>query len=196
MVSRVLATAAVAVVLMLAVPAVLDRAGGPGDGGPRRVSADSPHTGYPATCARQSGASFPRAFASRDNLVIGPLAMVGAGRSTSPATVEEFGGQKYPALIRPRHTVTVAVSGPEGSASLFYASGGGVLTERRVRDGHRKITFRPCGPRRAQSDVNGDPVTFWSGFVLVSGPMCVRLKVWIDGHRKPRREHIAVGRSC
>ncbi len=110
MVSRVLTTAAVALVLMLAVPAVLDHAGGPGDGGPRRVSADSPHTGYPATCARQSGASFPRAFASRDNLVIGPLAMVGAGRSTSPATVEEFGGQKYPALIRPRHTVTVAVS--------------------------------------------------------------------------------------
>jgi hypothetical protein len=160
------------------------------------MPAAAPHTGYPATCARQSGASFSRAFASRDNLVAGPLAMVGARRATPADTVAEFGGMKFPLLVRPRHTVTVRIWGlAPGKASLFYASGGGVLTERRVRDGHRAITFRPCGPRRAQSDVDGDPVTFWSGFVLVSEPMCVPLRIAVDD-RRPRSRHISLGRSC
>ncbi len=158
--------------------------------------AGSPHTGHPATCARQSGASFPRAFAKRDNLVAGPLAMVGARRATPADTVVEFGGMKFPALVRPRHTVTVRIQGlAPGKASLFYASGGGVLADRRVRDGHRAITFRPCGPRRAQSDVDGDPVTFWSGFVLVSEPICVPLRIAVDD-RRPRLRHISLGRTC
>jgi hypothetical protein len=156
----------------------------------------SPHTGHPATCARQSGASFPRAFASRENLVVGPLAMIGARRSTPADTVAEFGGMKFPLLVRPRHTVTVTIHGlAPGKASLFYASGGGVLTERRVEDGHRAMTFRPCGPRRAQSDADGDPVTFWSGFVLASEPMCVPLRIAVDD-RRPRLRHISLGRRC
>ena len=159
------------------------------------MPAASPHTGHPATCARQSGASFPRAFASRENLVAGPLAMVGARRPTSKATVEDIGGNKVPALVRPGHTVTVRVVGAKGSASLFYAGGGGALSEMRVQDGYRAITFRPCGPRRAQSDVDGDPVTFWSGFVLVSEPMCVALRIAVDD-RRPRLRHVSLGRPC
>src|SRR5215210_4162296 len=45
-------------------------------------AAAPPHDGYQATCARQSGAAFPRGFTSRENLVVGPLAMVGGRRST------------------------------------------------------------------------------------------------------------------
>jgi hypothetical protein len=155
----------------------------------------SPHTGHPATCSRQSGASFPRAFAKRDNLVVGPLAMIGARRTTPADAVAELGGMKYPLLVRPRHTVTVRIRGlAPGAASLFYAHSG-TLTERSVEDGHRAITFRPCGPRRAQSDADGDPVTFWSGFVLVSEPMCVPLRITVDD-RRPRLRHISLGRSC
>ena len=165
---------------------------------PLPAAAKSPHTGHQATCAKQSGASFPRAFTSRANLVAGPFSMIGAGRFTSRATVREFGGNKFPALVRAGHTVTVALSRRANrSASLFYAIGsGGVLTETRVRDGRRAITFRSCSARRAISDADGDPVTFWSGFVVVAKPMCVRLKIWIDDAPAPRRARIPLGRRC
>ncbi|HUR86872.1 MAG TPA: hypothetical protein VMY78_16180 [Solirubrobacteraceae bacterium] len=158
----------------------------------------SRHTGHVATCARQSGASFPQAFTRRANLVVGPLSMIGAGRATSRATVEEFGGNKFPVLVRAGHTVTIELSRRANrSASLFYAIGsGGALTQTRVRDGHRVVTFRACSERRSRSDADGDPVTFWSGFVVVSEPMCVQLKVWIDEEPASRRTRIALGRRC
>jgi len=93
------------------------------------------------------------------------------------------------------HAVTVEVA--SRAASLFYATGsGGVLTETRVRDGHRAVTFRACSARRAGSRADGDRVTFWSGFVVVSRPMCVPLRVWVDGERRARRSRIALGRPC
>jgi hypothetical protein len=162
------------------------------------LAAQSPHTGHEATCARQSSAGFPRAFTAPANLVAGPLSMIGAGRFTSAATVREFGGNKFPVLVRAGHVVTLELSRRANrSASLFYAIGsGGALTQTRVRDGRRVITFRSCDARRAASDADGDPVTFWSGFVVVSRPMCVRLKVWVDAERDPRRRRIALGRRC
>lgn len=182
MVSRVVALMVLALVLGQLAPA----------------AAQAPDTGRPATCAQQSGASFPGAYTSRDNLAVGPLAMIGAGRYTSSATVREFGGNKFPVLVRVGHTVTLALSRRANrSASLFYASGsGGALTETRVRDGRRAITFRACSARRAASDADGEPVTFWSGFVVVSKPMCVRFKAWIDEEPTPRRSRIALGRRC
>jgi hypothetical protein len=182
MVSRAVALVLVALILGQLAPA----------------AAKAPDTGHPATCAQQSGASFPGAYISRDNLVVGPLSMIGAGRYTSSATVREFGGNKFPVLVRAGHTVTLALSRRANrSASLFYASAsGGALTETRVSDGRRVVTFRACSARRAASDADGDPVTFWSGFVVVSKPMCVRLKVWIDREPLPRRSRIALGRRC
>ena len=162
---------------------------------PRRASAERPPAGYEARCARQSGASFPGAFTSRDNLVVGPLALIGAARFTPPATVREYDGNKFPALVRAGRTVTVKVARRTG-ASLFYAKpSGGALVEVRVADGDRAVTFRSCGPRRAQSDADGDPVTFWSGFVLVARPMCVRLTVR-TGSDRVRHAAIPLGRRC
>lgn len=165
---------------------------------PAPAAAKSPHVGHAATCAKQSSATFPGAFTNRDNLVVGPFSMIGAGRYTSSATVREFGGNKFPALVRAGHTVTVELSRRANrSASLFYAIGsGGVLTATRVGDGRRAITFRACSARKAGSDADGEPVTFWSGFVVVSKPVCVRLKVWIDDLPTPRRSRIALGRRC
>ncbi len=162
------------------------------------AAAKSPHVGHRASCAGQSGASFPGAFTRRANLVVGPLSMIGAGRFTSRATVEEFGGNKFPLLVRAGHTVTVELSQRANrSASLYYATGGGgALTQTRVRDGHRAITFRACSARRSGSDADGDPVTFWSGFVVVSKPMCVRLSVWVDRRLQAQPARIALGRRC
>ena len=161
------------------------------------AAAGSPHTGHAATCAKQSSASFPGAFTARANRVAGPLSLIGAGRFTSAETVARFGGVKVPALVRAGHTVTVELSRRAyRSASLFYATDGGVLTEARVADGFRSITFRSCSARRAQSDADGDPVTFWSGFVVVSRPRCVRLKVWVDDAPEPRRARVALGVRC
>ena len=159
------------------------------------VSEQAPPAAHVARCARQSIASFPDAFTSRDNLVVGPLAMIGARREMTPAGAREFGGTKYPLLVRAGRTVTVAVA--KRSASLFYASrGGGVLTRTEVADGHRAIRFQSCGPSDAESDADGDPVTFWSGFVVVAEPMCVRLRVWVGESRAPRRAGIPIGRRC
>jgi hypothetical protein len=163
---------------------------------PAAPAAASPHSGGLVTCAQQSGAGFPRAYTSRDNLVVGPLSMIGAGRYTSSATVHQFGGNKFPVLVRPGHTVTLELSRrAHRSAGLFYGHGG-ALTETRVRDGRRAITFRACSAARAQSDADGEPVTFWSGFVVVSKPMCVRFKVWIDAEPTPRRARVGLGRRC
>jgi hypothetical protein len=143
------------------------------------------HDGDRVGCGRQSEATFPRAFTNPDNLVVGPLSMIGAGRETSAATVKRFEGNKFPLLVRAGHTVTVKVSRPS-SGSLEY--GGGHRS--------RKITFRACGPAKAASTADGEPVTFWSGFVRLSQPACVRLKVWIDRQSEPRRGRIRMGRSC
>jgi hypothetical protein len=58
-------------------------------------------------CARRSEANFPGAFAKPRNLVVGPLALVGAGDPTSASVVREFGGNKFPLLVKAGHIVTV-----------------------------------------------------------------------------------------
>jgi hypothetical protein len=44
-------------------------------------------------CSTRSEADFPGAFSDRDNVVVGPLVLVGAA-STPPDTVREFGGTR------------------------------------------------------------------------------------------------------
>jgi hypothetical protein len=148
-----------------------------------------PPTGVVETCAHQSGASFPHAFASRDNLVVGPLSMIGAGRFTDAATVRRFDGNKFPLLVAAGHTVTIELTrATRRFASLAYGS--------HSRSGHRVMTFRACNRHDAASDADSRPVTFWSGFVQASRPGCVRLRVWIDREHTPRRARIPLGRAC
>jgi len=143
-------------------------------------------TGATETCATQSGASFPHAFTSRDNLAIGPLALIGAGMFTDPRTVREFGGNKFPLLVAAKHIVTIEVTSRQ--ASLAYGS--------HSRAGHRVMTFRACHRHAAASTADGKPVTFWSGFVQTPRPACVTLRVWIDRQPTPRHAHIALGKRC
>ncbi len=155
--------------------------------------------GEPATCRHQSGASFPKAFALKRNLVVGPLAFVGGATFTSADTVRRFGGNKFPLLLRSGHRVTVEITRATGRAvSLGYSNRMKRLPdgERYVRDGDRVVRFIACPQGHGISDVDGRPVTFWSGFVLASAPRCVRLRVWVDDEARPRNAQIELGRRC
>jgi hypothetical protein len=113
--------------------------------------------GAVADCSTQSGANFPGAFTSPRNLVVGPLALIGAGGS--PTFADSFGGQKFPALVRVGHRITVELSRrTRKGAGLAY----GPLPQGhvRLRDAHRVVTFvardilvrrssRPLAPVRA-----------------------------------------------
>ena len=148
-----------------------------------------------ATCGRQSRAGFPNAYGSARNLVVGPLVLVEGRVFSSPEAVRRLGGQKYPALVAPGHTVKVAIS-PQARRTTALTYADGVAHTRRVEEGLRVVTFHACDRRHAQSTAGGRRVTFWSGFVLASAPRCLHLRVWIDGARAPRRASLPLGRRC
>jgi hypothetical protein len=153
-------------------------------------------TGVVETCSGQSSASFPQAFTSDDNLVVGPLVMIGGGRLTSRETVRRFNGNKFPLLVAAGHRVTIELT---RRTRRLAALGYGPLPEGRrltAGDGHRVVTFRACDRAKAQSEGGGRPVTFWSGFVLASAPRCVALRVWVDDEPSPRRARLPLGAGC
>jgi len=152
--------------------------------------------GAPATCRHQSSAGFSK---SSRNLVVGPLVLVGAREYSSPAVIAKFGGQKYPAVVLTGHRVTVELSRDvRRSTSLLYAddhwrrSDGG----RTVGDGHRVVDFRSCATEGGGSFYGGREATFWSGFVLTTVPRCLKLRIWVDDERTPRRAQIPLGKRC
>jgi hypothetical protein len=153
--------------------------------------------GVVENCATQSNATFPGAFTSRQNLVVGPLSLTGAGGMAAfvwgPNGKE--GGNKFGLLVRQGHRVTLELSRrSRRGAGLAY----GPLPQGEVhlRDAHRVVTSIAC-KRDSGSTADGLPVTFWSGFVLARSPRCVPLLVWIDGGRAPRRAVIHFGvRRC
>jgi hypothetical protein len=155
------------------------------------VFADEPPRPPVLTCEQRSMAGFPRAFSNPENLVVGPLVMVGAARFTTEQTVRDFGGNKFQLLVENRHRVRIRVVSDD--AALAY--GPGPEGRAKLRDGRRVMRFRACR-RRSGSRSGRRKVTFWSGFVLTSRPQCVRLRVRVDGRRRARRTAIPLGREC
>jgi hypothetical protein len=150
--------------------------------------------GVVENCSTRSEASFPAAFADPQNLVVGPLVLVGAAY-TPASTVREFGGNKFPALVRAGHRVTVVLS---REARRVAGLGYGPLRQgvklRAPRDGHTAVTFIACRRRvRSGSTADGQPVTFWSGFVLTRSPRCVPLDVWVDDEPSSRHAEVRMG---
>ncbi|HEV2811869.1 MAG TPA: hypothetical protein VGW10_01350 [Solirubrobacteraceae bacterium] len=135
--------------------------------------------------------TFPHAYTNPDNVVVGPLVLVGAA-DTPADVVREFGGDKVAVLLRPRHRVTVALSKrTRRGAGLAY----GPLPEGRngIEDAHRVVTFRSCRKGESRSAVDGKPVTFWMGFVMAVSPRCVPIEVWVDDEPKPHRRTLRMG---
>jgi hypothetical protein len=200
---------ATGILVMAAVVAAVARSGdSTGPPPPRAVAAAGDQLaaarGAVEDCSTRSEADFPGAFTDPRNLVIGPLVLIG-GAYTPASTVDEFGGNKFPLLVRAGHTVTVRLAArARRSAGLAY----GPLPqgETRLRDTYRTVTFiacragkatqeyRPDGPSGTYAD--GVHVTFWSGFVLTRRPACLPLEVYVDGATTPLRAGLALGRRC
>src|SRR5215208_3833594 len=158
-------------------------------------------------CSTRSEADFPGAYTSPQNLVVGPLVLIG-GAYTHADTVREFGGNKFPLLVKSGHVVTVRVGRRAPRARRVAGLAYGVLPQREttLRDTHRTVTFVACrqgtapdhsspsGPSGSRAD--GTPVTFWSGFFLARRPACVALEVYVDDERSPRRAGLPLGRRC
>lgn len=132
-------------------------------------------------------------FTSRWNLVVGPLALEGAGVMLGYA--ESVGGNKLFVYVRGGHRVTLELSRRiRKDVGLAF----GKRTVWGLRGARRVVTFIAC--RRGElSDprFDGWPVTSWVGFLLASSPRCVPLFVWGDDEPSPRRAVIRFGvRSC
>jgi hypothetical protein len=155
-------------------------------------------------CATRSEANFPGAFTSSRNLVVGPLVLVG-GAFTDANTVRDFGGNKFPLLVKAGHTVTVRLAG-RGRRVAGLAYGPLPQGETTLRDTYRSVTFVACRPGRAprRYSPNGPSgsyaddvaVTFWSGFVLTEAPACIPLEIYVDDAPSPRRAGLSLGRRC
>lgn len=150
------------------------------------------------TCDSQSEASFPNAFSGPEHLVVGPLAFwhLREIEDATVANLRQHDGWKSPALVRPGHTVTVSVDRSTRSyARLSYGHVPG-RDPSDLRTLPHTVRFKSCGRRRALSDVDGHPVTFWSGFVVIRKAACLPLTIQVD-RRRPRHRALPVaGAEC
>ena len=155
-------------------------------------------------CTTRSGADFPGAYTSSRNVVVGPLAILG-GTFTDAETVREFGGNKLHVLVKADHVVTVRIAeGSRGHAGLGY--GPRPQGENTLRDTYRSVTFAACPPGKAPAryspygpsgnTADGEPITFWSGFILTNRPACIPLDVYVEDEPSPRRAGVGLGRRC
>jgi hypothetical protein len=145
-------------------------------------------------CRTQSGAEFSGAYTDPNNLVVGPLSMIGGAVFTDAATVHAVGGQKFPLLVRAGHTVTVSLP-PEARAIAGLAYGPLPQGKTKLRDTYRSVTFAACSADKSISSADGLDVTFWSGAVLTRRPACIPLEVSIDGGGA-QRVGVPLGRRC
>jgi hypothetical protein len=141
------------------------------------------------TCDRQSQAAFQGAYRDADNLVVGPLAWIGArAPHTGGANAGEF-RWKHQLLVQPGHRVTVRIgAAAAGFAGLTYNFQGWGFAR-----SHRTVVFQACPRSRAASRSDRGPVTFWSGGISATvGAGCVPVEIRID--RGPvRHRTIALG---
>jgi hypothetical protein len=164
----------------------------------------APIRGPKEDCSTRSEANFPGAYTSPRNLVVGPLVLIG-GAYTDAATVRDFGGNKFPLLVKAGHWVRVRIAQP-GRRRTGLAYGLLPQHELALRDTHRSVTFVACRPGHAPthyspdgpsaSRADGTAVTFWSGFVLTTAPACIALEIFVDGAPSPERTGLALGRRC
>lgn len=179
-------------------------AAGAGTDRATQASAAARFGGAREDCSTRAEASFPGAFTSPRNLVVGPLVLMG-GAYTDPSTVREFGGNKFPLLLKAGHSVTVRLT-PRGRTTAGLAYGPLPQGETKLRDTYNSVTFVACRTGRASrryspdgpsgSYADGASVTFWSGFVLTRVPGCIPLDIYLDDAPSPRRVGLPLGRRC
>jgi hypothetical protein len=153
--------------------------------------------GFVEDCSRIRGVMASREFTLRPNLVVGPLAILHAGRTLAYVDAVDGIGNKLFVLVKGGHRVTLELS--RRSRQDVGLAFGPPEGEVRLRDTRRVVTFVAC--RRAEqppeSIPDGWPVSGWVGFLLARSPRCVPLLAWVDGEPTPRRTVIRFGaREC
>lgn len=151
-------------------------------------------------CSRSPGwpVGSAREFTQRWNLVVGPMALEGAGVMLGYA--ESVGGNKLLVHVRGGHRVTLELS-RETRVDVGFAFGSPLGATRgsgwNLRNTRRVVTFSACQRGERGGLPDEWPVTAWVGFLLASSPRCVPLLVWVDDEPSPRRTVIRFGvRSC
>jgi hypothetical protein len=158
------------------------------------VGASSPTASRPRgaveNCSTTPGWGRRDDFTSRQNLIVGPLALERAG--TVLAYAANVGGNKLFVYVRGGHRVTLELPFRTRRDGLkFGPHRGGSVPTRRV------VTFIACRRGERTGRFDGWPVTSWVGFLLASSPRCVPLRVWVDDEPRPRRAVIRFGvASC
>jgi hypothetical protein len=146
-------------------------------------------------CGSQSEASFVHAFASPSSVVVGPLAFVALRdmRDVTSENIAAHGGFKSPALVRPGHRVTISIDPPARSFARLRYSHHGQRPFARLPHTLRLVA---CDRARAGSDVDGSPVTFFSGFfALRRAPACVPVTIRVD-RGAPRHLRLSVAHGA
>src|SRR5829696_321281 len=103
--ARIVVASAVGTVVAAVAFVVLDRDEAPRpatSGADAAAASPSParrFRGAREDCSTRSEADFPGAYTSPRNLVVGPLVLIG-GAYTDAETVREFGGNKFPLIVK------------------------------------------------------------------------------------------------
>jgi hypothetical protein len=140
-----------------------------------------------------------RDFTRRRNLVVGPLAILRAGRTLAYVRSDAGIGNKLFVVVRSGHRVTLELSRRTRQGAGLGFGFGPNQGDVRLRDTRRVVTFVAC--RRGEypwaGPPDGWPVSGWVGFLLARSPRCVPLLVWVDDEPSPRRRVIRFGvRRC
>ena len=88
-------------------PTLLARGEDASDRTPRADPPSERPKGAVENCSTRSMADFPGAYSDPHNVVVGPLVLVGAAH-TPAITVREYGGNKFPSLVRAGRRVTAS----------------------------------------------------------------------------------------
>jgi hypothetical protein len=152
-------------------------------------------------CAARVEPSVARFDPNRD-VVRGPFALVTIKRELprlSGASYRPSAGRlpvvKLPVGLRAGHRATLRVPATQRAhAALMFRRA--TRNADRTQDGDRAVTFSPCPPDTpAFSGGTVGRVTGWAGALMLTGPRCIRLKLRVDGRRRPDLR-LPLGRPC
>jgi hypothetical protein len=151
---------------------------------------DSRPRGVVEDCSRISGVGASKDFTRPQNLIVGPLALLRAGRPWAYRRE----GEKLFVVVKGGHSVTIELS-PETRRDAGLVFGRFRNPNVRLSAARRVVRFVSChrGEWLPGSIPDGWPVSGWVGGLLANSPRCVPLRVWVDDEPKPRSAVIRFG---
>jgi len=152
-------------------------------------------------CAARAEPSVER-FDRRRDVIRGAFALVTVERDMPRLSRASYrpragwlAGAKLPVGVRAGHKAELRVSAAgRDHAALLYREA--TRDANRIDDGDVAVVFEPCrADAPAFSGGTVGSITGWAVALIVTGPQCVRLEVWVDGTRRPDIL-LPLGRRC